>query len=97
MMILAYTLFAVGAFLCLLNFYLSFLRYPLYRLFGREYQHASGVPLFGSLLLVIAVTLLYERPLLFWSGITLALLDTGGLHWFAGIMLWTYFFHRDRM
>lgn len=93
-MILAYMLFAVGTFLCFLNFYLSFLRYPLYRLFGRECKHVSGVPLLGSLLLVIAVTMLHMRPLFFWSGITIALLDTGGLHWFAAIMLWKYLFRR---
>lgn len=34
---LVFMLFAVGTFLCFLNFYLSFLRHPLYRLFGREY------------------------------------------------------------
>lgn len=96
-MILAYTFFAVGAFVCLLNFYLSFLRNPLYKLFGREYKHVSGIPLFGSLLLIIAVTMLRERPLFFWSGITIALVDTGGLHWFAGIMLWMCLFRRDGM
>ena len=96
-MILAYTLFAVGTLVCFLNFYLSFLRYPLYRLFGREYKHVSGVPLFGSPLLIVAVAILHERPLFFWSGITIALLDTGGLHWFASIMLWMYLFRRDRM
>lgn len=96
-MTLVYTLFAVGAFVCFLNFYLSFLRYPLYRLFGREYKHVSGVPLFGSLLLIIAVTMLHEHSLFFWIGITIALLDTGGLHWFGGIMFWMYLFRRDRM
>ncbi len=93
----AYTLFAVGAYVCVVNIYLSFLRCPLHSLFGRECKHVSGVPLVGSLLLIIAVAMLHEWPLLFWSGITLALFDTGGLHWFAGIMLWMYLFHRDRM
>ena len=96
-MILAYALFTVGTFVCFLNVYLSFLRYLLCRLIGREYKHVSGVPLFGSLLLVIAVTMLHERSLFFWSGIVIALLDTGGLHWFAGVMLWMCLFRRDRM
>jgi hypothetical protein len=96
-MILAYMLFTVGTYLCLVNFYLTFLRYPLYSLFGRECKHVSGVPLLGSLLLVIAVTMLHEWPLFFWSGIMIALFDTGGLHWFAGIMLWMCLFHRDQM
>jgi len=96
-MILAYTLFAVGAFGCLWNYYLSFLRYPLHRLFGREYKHVSGAPLLASYLLMMAVAMLHERPLFLWSGITIALLDTGGLHSFVGIMLWMWLFHRDRM
>ena len=95
--VLAYVLFALGTFLCCLNFYLSFLRYPLCKLLGREYKWVSGIPVFGSLLVVIAVPVLHESPVLFWSGITIALLDTGGLHWFAGTMLWMYLFHRDKM
>ncbi|MDZ4685714.1 MAG: hypothetical protein SH850_11665 [Planctomycetaceae bacterium] len=85
---LAYTLFAVGALMCGLNFYLSFLRYPLCKLLGREYKWSSGIPLFGSLLLIIAVTLLRDSPVLFWSGLAVAMLDTGDLHWFMGGMLW---------
>jgi hypothetical protein len=85
---LAYFLFAIGAFVCCLNFYLSFLRALLSRLSGGEYKHVSGFPLVGSLLLLIVVVALRESPWLFWTGITLALLDTGGLHWFVGVMLW---------
>jgi hypothetical protein len=90
----AYVLFALGSLVSGLNFYLSFLRYPLYKLLGRRFRWVSGFPLVGSLSLVVSVVLLRESPLLFWGGIIIALLDTGGLHWFAGVMVWSYLFRR---
>jgi hypothetical protein len=92
-----YAWFAIGAFVCCLNFYLSFLRYPLHRLLGRECKWVSGFPGVGSVMVVGSLVELHESPVLFWAGVTIALLDTGGLHWFAGIMLWMYLFHRDKM
>lgn len=79
-----------GAFLCALNFYLSFMRFPLYRLRGREseYRHVSGAPVLGSFLVV---ALLIPRALPTWAriaGLVLAALDTGGLHWFIGVTVW---------
>jgi hypothetical protein len=94
---LAYPLFALGAFVCCLNFYLSCLRCPLSRLTGGEYKHVSGFPLVGSLSVVIAVVILRGPSLLFWGGATLALLDTGGLHWFVGVILWAYVLYRGRV
>src|SRR5579862_3719152 len=94
--VLAYALFAIGGSVSCMNFYLSFLRYPLRRLSGREYKWVSGVPLVGSLLLVIAAAMLHNSFLLFWGGIAVALLDTGGLHWFLGVMLWMHLFRRDK-
>jgi hypothetical protein len=94
--ILGYTLFALGAFVSCLNFYLSVLCYPLCKLWGREYKWVSGIPLIGSLLLVVSMALLHESPAVFWGGIIIALLDTGGLHWFIGIMLWMAIFRRDQ-
>ena len=95
--ILGYALFALGAFVSCVNFYLGFLRYPFCKLLGREYKWDSGLPLFGSLFLVIAVVMLRDSPVLFWGGIIIALFDTGGLHWFAGVMLWMYLFRCDRI
>jgi hypothetical protein len=94
--VFGYILFALGALISCLNFYLSFLRYPLYRLLGREYRWESGLPLFGSLFLVVAVVLLRESPGFFWGGLALALLDTGGLHWFLAVIIWHGVFRRDR-
>jgi hypothetical protein len=86
--IVAFCFFGAGAFLCVLNFYLSFLRYPLYCIRGRkgQYRHVSGAPILGSLLVVV---LLIPLGLHNWARIaafSLAAIDTGGLHWFFGIM-----------
>jgi hypothetical protein len=95
--VIAHTLFALGASICALNAYLSFLRYPLYKLSGRKFQWVSGIPVFGSLLVVIALIIHHESWWLLASGIVLALFDTGGVHWFAGWLLWMYLFRRDKM
>jgi hypothetical protein len=91
--IVAFSFFGAGAFLCALNFYLSFLRYPLYCVRGRkgEYRYVSGAPLFGSFLVVVFLIRPEMLQLPRWArfaGLALAALDTGGLHWFIGTMAW---------
>lgn len=80
----------LGAFVTCLNFYLSFIRYPLHRARGgtREtFQWMSGFPVVGSLLLWIGAAFLYQWPAIMWSAIILSLFDTGGIHWFIVVML----------
>lgn len=80
----------VGGALSLLNFYLSWLRYPVYRLLGgkeESYRFVSGIPLFGSLLLWIAAAFLYSGPVWMWSSLAVSFFDMGGLHVFAIVML----------
>ena len=48
----------------------------------------SGIPLLGSAFVVLALFLYSGNTILFWLGITLALLDTGGIHWFIGTMIY---------
>jgi hypothetical protein len=84
-------LFALGALISCLNFYASFLRYPVHRLRGgtrENYRWSSGLPLIGSLALWASIPLLLHRQPWPWVAFGLSLLDTGGLHWFAGTMLW---------
>jgi hypothetical protein len=95
MQIVAYTFFALGAIFCTINFYLSFVRYPLCKLCGYEFKYVSGFPLFGSLLLIFPVWYFADSPILFWSGITFALLDTGGIHWLIGVMIWRLYKSED--
>ena len=88
--IVVFFLFGVGAFICAMNFYLSFLRFRVYRLRGSkgEYRHISGAPFLGSILVVV---LLLPLELPMWARIAalaLAALDTGGFHWFIGVVVW---------
>jgi hypothetical protein len=86
--IIGYLAFALGAFLSLLNFYLSFVRVPLRRALGRPSRFVSGFPLVGSLLLVASAVLLWRARWLAFTALAVAALDTGGLHWFLGVLLW---------
>ena len=87
MLTVIFILAGVGAVVVFLNFYFSFLRYPLHRLWYqyRPFQWISGFPLVGSLMLWIAA-------LFFWlwgyaTQATIALIfsifDTGGIQWFV--------------
>ena len=87
-----YGLLALGGFVCALNFYLSFLRYPLYRLDGLPFRWVSGLPLVGSLFVVLGLCWLPLPTWVFWLAVVLAGLDTGGLHWFVGSQLWHWLF-----
>ena len=79
----------IGAAVTLLNFYLSFVRYPWFRIRGGapdRYRNVSGLPLIGSLLLWIGAAFLHSYPVAMWSALTLSLFDTGGLHVFAVVL-----------
>jgi hypothetical protein len=91
-------LFALGTFISGLNFFLSFLRYPLHRYRGgtrENYHWISGFPAIGSLLLWISAYLLAGIPALMWIALAISLFDTGGLHWFAAAMLYAWIKHSD--
>lgn len=87
---LSYVLLGLGGAICAFNFYLSVLRYPLCALRGRagEYRWMSGLPLVGSALVVLSLVLAQLPSWAVLGGATLAALDTGGIHWFAGVMAW---------
>jgi hypothetical protein len=88
MQILAYSLFAAGALVSLLNFHLSFVLPIIEHLRKREARFISGIPLFGSLLLMISFFCLPADNMLKWPALVIALLDTGGLHWFCDTLLY---------
>jgi hypothetical protein len=95
--------FGLGAVVCLVNFYLSWLRYPLHRARGasREtYRWVSGVPLVGSALVIAtwALWLRHDHSLLLdVASWVLALVDTGGIHWFLLVMASDWFRRRRRI
>ena len=83
--------FVLGGLLCLLNFWLSFARHPLHRLrHGPTARppNMSGIPLFGSLAVGLSLLALHDRTWALTVGIPLCLLDTGGIHWAAGMFIW---------
>jgi hypothetical protein len=98
---LGWALLIVGGLICLLNLYLSALRYPMHRMLGRDrqsYRWVSGVPLIGSLAVVCGWTFWarhQDSRMLDVAAWSLALLDTGGIHWFAAIMGYRWLSDRD--
>ena len=97
--IIAYILFGLGGFFCVLNFYLSFLRYPIHRLSGgdkKDIKWVSGAPLLGSLFVGISLLPHYETRWLLILGLALILIDTGGPHWFVATMVYYAVFRKKR-
>jgi len=92
------TLFWLGALICVLNFYLSFLRYPIFLWRGgrkSEYKWTSGAPYIGSLFVLVGMSSLHETRWILIAGLVLILIDTGGLHWFLGSMLYQWITRTD--
>lgn len=88
--LLSCAVFALGAFFCGLNFYLSFLRVPLLRRKGvpkEQIRNVSGAPLLGSVFVLMGLSAMHVVPGLLPLGIVLILIDTGGPHWLVGTMV----------
>ena len=81
MNILYYFSITIGVLFSVLNFYLSFIE-------SKE-NRASGIPLLGSLILFITLFFV-DNGYSFYIIIIFMLIDTGGIHWFIGIILWEY-------
>lgn len=69
-----------------LNFYLSFLSGPLHHLRGLKSQSNSGLPMIGSIFLLVALVCLWSVKTAWITAGLIALIDTGGLPWFAAVM-----------
>jgi hypothetical protein len=91
---LAVTALIFGGAVAVLNFYLSFIRYPVFRWFwfDWQYRHISGIPLLGSVFLVPAAVYfgVTWTPWLLAVALCLLLLDTGGVVWAVPILLREY-------
>lgn len=87
--ILGYTLFLLGGFFSIVNFYLQVLRYPIHCMRHGEdakYQWISGIPLLG----ILSVIGLAFLPKSLWLNVITFLLlcgDLGGIQWFV-IFTW---------
>ncbi len=68
-------LLALGGIVCCVNFYLSFLRYPVHRMLGKkkeEYRWISDIPVFGSLFVAISLFRFWQPPWLLATAIEYA-------------------------
>ena len=98
MRILVPILFGLGGIICAMNFYLSVLRYPIFLLRGgqkSEFQWISGAPVIGSLSVAVGLVFLYPTSWILIAGLILILIDTGGLHWSAGTLLYEWISRTD--
>jgi len=71
----------IGILISVFNFYLSFI--------CKNKNKGSGIPMFGSLILLISLFFIDKDYLLIILTIVI-ILDTGGIHWFIGMMLWQH-------
>lgn len=80
-----YALYAFAAFVCALNFYLSWVRYAFYRFrtgSARGYRHVSGIPVVGDVI-VVGLALVPASPLVSALTLVLIFLNSGSLFWLA--------------
>ena len=88
---LAVGLIAAAGLIAVLNFYLSLIRRSLWQRRhrpGEEYRHVSGLPVLGTMLQVAGCAVGFGSLSVGLGGLAAALLDTGGLPWFA-VATWT--------
>ena len=76
---------AFGLLTAAFNFYLSFIR-P-----RRHEKFVSGAPLAGTIAVVVALLWSFGSTGIAIASLVVLALDTGGLPWFLGVMLW----HRE--
>src|SRR4051812_3506797 len=79
--VIGFAILGLGALIVWINFYTSFVRYPLHRLRGgtrADFHWVSGFPLVGSLLLALAI-LFFGKSSVSWVAVGIGVLDTGGL------------------
>src|SRR5436190_7076625 len=91
-LILGLALLAVGGLVSGVNFYTSFVRYPLHRWRGgtrEDFRWVSGFPIVGIVCLLFAAACLSGYPVLMWTALVLALLDTSGPQWLAVNLIYT--------
>ena len=88
----AMVLLTGGGIICFLNFYLVFLRYPIFRLIGGNpltYRFKSGVPLVGSMLVALSLIEFWNNPWLLALAAILIICDIDGIHWY--VVMFVYF------
>ena len=86
---------ALAGVVAAINFYLSFLRYPVRRLLGQtpeEIRFVSGIPMVGTALVLLAGV--FVRQWDAWmasAAIAILLVDTGGVLWIIIGIGWSWY------
>jgi len=92
--IIMFLLLGLGGIICCLNFYLMFIRFSLHRFRGGtkdNFQWISCKPIIGSALVAVSLFEFWDQSWLGYLAVVLILIDTGGLHWFLGLMIYQRF------
>ena len=84
---LSVALMAMALLLGSLNFYLSYIR-PALDQHRTDYRFVSGIPLIGTLLVIVGTIVGWSATLPAVLGVVALLLDTGGLPW-GIVMIWS--------
>jgi hypothetical protein len=74
-------LLSLAAIVTALNFYLSFLSYPIHHLIGWQHRNDSGLPMVGTIFCAAGLIFLWRMPLAWACSGLIALFDTGGVLW----------------
>jgi hypothetical protein len=95
-----WTFFVFGGYICILNFYISFLRYRvhLWRGLSKEsFKFVSGIPLLGSLIVYLLLRYMNLPPAMQYVAIGLIVIDTGGIHWGIGNVVYhSFLYFKDK-
>ena len=90
---LAWAVFALGGYLCVLNFrlFVDWLIYRFRKPPKEPRKNISAIPILGSLLVVLMLKPLGSIPAAMVIGIVLIIIDTGGIPWMiVGIVYQLY-------
>lgn len=90
---LAWAVFALGGGLCVMNFklFVDWLRYRLRKPPKEPYKHVSAIPILGSLLVALMLRTLGSNPTVMVIGVVLIVIDTGGIPWMIGGIVYQLF------
>jgi hypothetical protein len=88
--IMGIVFFILAGLITIANIHFSFLRPWLYyrkRKSMEKYQYESGIPMIGSILIILGIIVSFQNLLFAIIGLVTSVLDTGGLVWLL-IMTW---------
>jgi hypothetical protein len=61
-----------------------------------NYKWVSGIPVIGSLFVAISLITYWQTTSIFVTAIILIVMDTGGIHWFLGSILYNNVINKNK-